>query len=42
MHDTELSGQVYGYDPDGDAITAQLVNGPLRGDLDFQADNSFS
>ncbi len=24
LHDRELTGQLYGYDPDGDAITAQL------------------
>jgi VCBS repeat-containing protein len=28
LHDRELVGQVYGYDPDGDPITAQLVSGP--------------
>ncbi|MDW7994385.1 MAG: Ig-like domain-containing protein [Gemmatales bacterium] len=42
LHDTELTGQVYGQDPDGDAITAQLVSGPSHGDLDFHSDGSFT
>jgi hypothetical protein len=33
LHDRELTGSVYGYDPDGDAITAQLVSGPTNGTL---------
>jgi len=41
LHDRELTGQVYGYDPDGDAITAQLVSGPSHGTLTFHADGSF-
>jgi len=42
LHDTTLSGQVYGYDPDGDAITAQLVNDPSNGMLTFNADGTFT
>ena len=42
LHDRELTGQVYGYDPDGDAITAQLVSGPSHGTLTFHADGSFT
>ncbi|MCS7168971.1 MAG: cadherin-like domain-containing protein, partial [Gemmatales bacterium] len=42
LHDTELTGQVYGYDPDGDAITAQLVSGPSHGSLTFHANGSFT
>jgi hypothetical protein len=42
LHDTTLSGQVYGYDPDGDAITAQLVSGPYNGTLTFNADGTFT
>ncbi|MDW7995979.1 MAG: Ig-like domain-containing protein [Gemmatales bacterium] len=41
LHDTELTGQVYGYDPDGDAITAHLVSGTSQGTLDFRPDGSF-
>jgi hypothetical protein len=33
LHDRELTGSVYGYDPDGDPITAQLVSGPTNGTL---------
>jgi len=40
-HDTTLSGQVYGYDPDGDAISAVLETGPSHGTLDFNSDGTF-
>ena len=42
LHDRELTGQVYGYDPDGDAITASVVTGPSYGRLDFNPDGTFS
>ena len=42
LHDRELTGQVYGYDPDGDTITAQLVSGPSNGTLTLHPDGSFS
>ncbi|MCS7159791.1 MAG: Ig-like domain-containing protein, partial [Gemmatales bacterium] len=42
LHDTELTGQLYGYDPDGDAITAQLVSGPSHGSLTFDANGTFT
>ena len=42
LHDRELTGQVYGYDPDGDTITAQVVSGPSHGTLTFNADGSFT
>jgi sugar lactone lactonase YvrE len=41
LHDRELAGSVYGYDPDGDAITAQLVSGPTNGTLTFHPDGTF-
>jgi hypothetical protein len=41
LHDTTLSGQVYGYDPDSDAITAQLVSGPTNGTLTLNHDGTF-
>jgi hypothetical protein len=28
LHDRELTGSVYGYDPDGDAITVPIVSSP--------------
>jgi hypothetical protein len=28
LHDRELTGQLYGYDPDGDAITVPIVSSP--------------
>jgi hypothetical protein len=28
LHDRELVGQLYGYDPDGESITAQLLSSP--------------
>jgi len=42
LHDRELVGQLYGYDPDGDAITAQLVSGPTNGSLTFHPDGTFT
>jgi hypothetical protein len=42
LHDRELTGSVYGYDPDGDAITAQLISGPTNGALTLNADGSFT
>jgi plastocyanin len=42
LHDRELVGQLYGYDPDGDAITAQLVSGPSNGTLTFNPDGTFT
>jgi VCBS repeat-containing protein len=42
QHDRELVGQLYGYDPDGDAMTAQLVSGPTNGTLTFNADGTFT
>jgi VCBS repeat-containing protein len=42
LHDRELVGQLYGYDPDGDAITAQLVSGPTNGTLSFNPDGTFT
>jgi hypothetical protein len=42
LHDRELVRQLYGYDPDGDAITAQLVSGPTNGTLTFHPDGSFT
>jgi hypothetical protein len=42
LHDRELTGSVYGYDPDGDAITAQLVSGPTNGTLTFLPDGTFT
>jgi sugar lactone lactonase YvrE len=42
LHDRELTGQLYGYDPDGDAITAQLVSGPTNGTLTFHPDGTFT
>jgi hypothetical protein len=41
LHDRELVGQLYGYDPDGDAITAQLVSGPSHGILTLNVDGTF-
>jgi hypothetical protein len=42
LHDRELTGSVYGYDPDGDPITAQLVSGPTNGTLTFHPDGTFT
>jgi hypothetical protein len=42
LHDRELVGQLYGYDPDGDAITAQLVSGPTNGTVTFNPDGTFT
>jgi ELWxxDGT repeat protein len=42
LHDRELTGQLYGYDPDGDAITAQLVSGPTNGTLTLNPDGTFT
>ena len=42
LHDRELTGQLYGYDPDGDPITAQLVSGPTNGTLTLNPDGSFT
>jgi sugar lactone lactonase YvrE len=42
LHDRELTGSVYGYDPDGDAITAQLVSGPTNGTLTLNPDGTFT
>lgn len=42
LHGRDLSGQLYGCDPDGDAITAQLVSGPSQGTLTLNADGSFT
>jgi YD repeat-containing protein len=42
LHDRELVGQLYGYDPDGDTITAQLVSGPSNGTLTFNPDGTFT
>jgi hypothetical protein len=42
LHDRELTGQLYGYDPDGDPITAQLVSGPSNGTLSFNPDGTFT
>jgi hypothetical protein len=42
LHDRELVGQLYGYDPDGDAITAQLVSGPSNGTLTLNPDGTFT
>ena len=41
LHDRELTGQVYGYDPDGDDITAELISGPANGTLIFMPDGTF-
>jgi hypothetical protein len=41
QHKTTLSGQVYRYDPDGDAITAQLVSRPSNGTLMLNPDGTF-
>jgi len=42
LHDRELSGQLYGYDQDGNAITARLVAGPAHGTLALGADGTFT
>jgi hypothetical protein len=42
LHDRELVGQLYGYDADGDAMTAQLVSGPTNGTLTLNPDGSFT
>jgi hypothetical protein len=42
LHDRELVGHLYGYDADGDAITAQLVSGPTNGTLTFNPDGTFT
>jgi hypothetical protein len=42
LHDRELTGSVYGYDPDGDTITAQLISGPSNGTLTFHPDGTFT
>ncbi|MEM4302136.1 MAG: Ig-like domain-containing protein, partial [Candidatus Caldarchaeum sp.] len=41
LHDTTLTGQAYGYDQDGDAITAHLVSGPTNATVAFNADGTF-
>jgi hypothetical protein len=33
---------LYGYDPDGDPITAQLISGPTNGTLTFHPDGTFT
>jgi len=42
LHDRQLTGSVYGYDPDGDPITAQLVSGPTNGTLTLNPDGTFT
>ncbi len=42
LHDRELTGQVYGYDPDGDLVVAELVSEPERGSLEINSDGSFT
>jgi hypothetical protein len=42
LHDRELVGQLYGYDPDGDPITAQLVSGASNGTLTLNPDGTFT
>jgi|GEM_PF-1016186 len=42
LHDQTLNAAVSGYDPDGDAITAQVANGPSHGTLTLNADGSFT
>jgi hypothetical protein len=42
LHDRRLTGSANGYDPDGDAITAQLVSGPANGTLTFHPDGTFT
>jgi hypothetical protein len=42
LHDRELTGSLYGYDPDGDPITAQLVSGPTNGTLTLNPDGTFT
>ncbi|MCS7167405.1 MAG: cadherin-like domain-containing protein [Gemmatales bacterium] len=41
LHDTELTGQVYDYDADGESIVAELVSGPANGTLILNPDGSF-
>jgi hypothetical protein len=52
LHDREPTGSVYGYDPDGDAITmpivsspsvfsAQLISAPTNGTVELNADGRF-
>jgi hypothetical protein len=41
LHDRELTGQLYGYDPDGDAISAQLISGPSNGTVALEPDGRF-
>jgi hypothetical protein len=41
LHDRELTGSVYGYDPDGDPITAQIVSAPTNGTVVLNDDGRF-
>jgi hypothetical protein len=42
LHDQALSSWVNGYDMDGDAVTFSVAGGPSSGDLDFNADGSYT
>ncbi|GBD37686.1 hypothetical protein HRbin36_02822 [bacterium HR36] len=42
LHDHQLTGQLYGYDSDGDAIAAQIVAGPSHGTLSLNPDGTFT
>ena len=42
LHDRELTGQLYGYDPDGDLVVAELVSEPERGSLEINSAGCFT
>jgi len=42
LHDRELTGWLYGYDADGDAIAAQLLSGRANGTLTLDPDGTFT
>ena len=42
LHDRELTGRVYGYDPDGDGNTTELETDVSHGDLTLNPDGTFT
>ncbi|MCS7161371.1 MAG: Ig-like domain-containing protein, partial [Gemmatales bacterium] len=42
LHDTELRGQLSGYDADGENLAAQLVSFPLHGTVALNSDGTFT